>query len=83
MHFLDVAAACLATGDLLVNFPEECRSELDNLYPKFFANLEDPTPIVRQGAASALSNAVKTYGNLALSVILSHTKKALNVSSCP
>lgn len=55
-------AACLACGNFIFCFPEECKSMMEQLYPLFFANLSDSIPSVRQGAAAALANIVRTYG---------------------
>ncbi len=38
------------------------RPWLDELFPLFFANLEDSIPSVRQGAAAALTSVTKAYG---------------------
>ncbi|UYV78382.1 hypothetical protein LAZ67_16001129 [Cordylochernes scorpioides] len=35
-------AACLASGNFVVCYPEEARSVIDQLYPHFFENLCDP-----------------------------------------
>ena len=40
------------------------REQLPALYPLFFKNLEDSIASVRQGAAIALVNVVKAYGEL-------------------
>ena len=53
--------ACLACGNFVLSFPDDCRAKLDVLYPLFFANLGDPIPSVRQGGAIALSNIVRAY----------------------
>ncbi len=37
---------------------------MEVLYPLFFANLADNIPSVRQGAAVALCNVAKAYGEL-------------------
>ncbi|UYV78378.1 hypothetical protein LAZ67_16001125, partial [Cordylochernes scorpioides] len=62
-------AACLASGNFVVCYPEEARSVIDQLYPHFFENLCDPIPSVRQGAAAALANVVKAYGEEAIKVL--------------
>ena len=43
---------------------------MSELYPLLFKNLEDPIPLLRQGAASALANIVNAYGTAALPLIL-------------
>jgi len=55
-------AACLASGTFFLNFPAECKYQVEQLYPLFLENLEFPISIVRQGAAAALSNVVRAYG---------------------
>ena len=59
---LFLLAACLACGNFIACFPDECHEYLSQLYPLFLANLEDSIPSVRQGAAVAIGNLVKTYG---------------------
>ena len=59
---LFLLAACLACGNFITCFPDECHEYLSQLYPLFLANLEDSIPSVRQGAAVAIGNLVKTYG---------------------
>ena len=56
-------AACLACGNFITCFSEECKPYVDELFLLFIGNLEDSIPSVRQGAAVAISNLVKTYGN--------------------
>ena len=58
-----IAAACLASGNFILCFPEESRSYLPKLMPMFYENLQDNIPSVRSGAAQALSCVAKTYGN--------------------
>lgn len=61
--------ACVACGNFIAAFPEESKPLLDVLYPLFFTNLQDPIPSVRQGAAVALTNVAKAYGEEAVSEI--------------
>jgi len=61
--------ACVACGNFILNFPEESRILLDTFYPLFFANLHDPIPSVRQGAAVALTKVAQAYGEEALELI--------------
>ena len=42
--------------------PPPVRPNLDELFSLFFLNLEDSIPSVRQGAAVAIGNVVKAYG---------------------
>lgn len=61
--------ACVACGNFILSFPEECRYQIDTLYPLFFDNLTDPIPSVRQGGAVSLRNVAKAYGVESLEVI--------------
>lgn len=55
-------AACLATGQCVLFFPEACRDVLEKLYKLWFAHLEDNVYSVREDSAVALGNAVRAYG---------------------
>ena len=55
-------AACLATGQCVLYFPETCRDLLEKLYKLWFAHLEDNVYSVREDSAVALGNAVRAYG---------------------
>ncbi len=55
-------AACLATGQCVLFFPDECRDVLEKLYKLWFAHLEDNVYSVREDSAVALGNAVRAYG---------------------
>jgi len=70
-------AACVACGNFVLCFPEECSPSMDELYPLFFENLSDSIPSVRQGAAMSLGNVVKAYGESALSVVIKKAKEGL------
>lgn len=70
-------AACLACGNFILCYPKESRSFMDSLYPLFFANLKDGIPSVRQGAAGALANVVKAYGDEAYLLIEEKIKSGL------
>ncbi|CAB3990045.1 Leishmanolysin-like peptidase, partial [Paramuricea clavata] len=70
-------AACLACGNFVQCFPEECRASLDTLYELFFNNLCDNIPSVRQGAATSLANVVKTYGSEAVEFVTEKAKEKL------
>ncbi|KAL4237616.1 hypothetical protein ACF0H5_002330 [Mactra antiquata] len=71
-------AACVACGNFVVCFPDESRSSLPALYPLFFNNLQDNIPSVRQGAALALCNVVKAYGEECFEEILKKVKEGLS-----
>lgn len=55
-------AACLATAQLVVGFPSDCRPFLDDLYPLWIAHLADEIWSVREDAAIALGHVVRAYG---------------------
>ena len=63
-------AACLACGQYVLAYPEEARGTLDQLYVLWFDHLSENIPSVRAGAAAALANAVRAYGDEALSTVL-------------
>ncbi|XP_033735448.1 uncharacterized protein LOC117323982 isoform X2 [Pecten maximus] len=71
-------AACVASGNFVVCFPEESRSSLPALYPLFFNNLQDNIPSVRQGAALAISNLVQAYGQDSLDIVMGKIKEGLD-----
>ena len=62
-------AACLATGQCVLAFPEESRDVLKKLYKLWFAHLEDNIFSVREDSAVALGNAVRAYGKDAVDQI--------------
>ncbi|CAH3155687.1 unnamed protein product [Porites evermanni] len=70
-------AACVACGNFVLCFPEECSPSMDELYPLFFGNLADGIPSVRQGAAMSLGNVVKAYGESALVIVLKKITEGL------
>ena len=69
-------AACLACGQYVVAHPEAARGSLDKLYALWFDHLAENIPSVRAGAAAALANAVRAYGDEALAVILPQLRSA-------
>lgn len=62
-------AACLACGNFMLCYPEESKASLKTVYPLFFNNLQDCIPSVRQGAAAALANVIRAYGEEAFQVV--------------
>ena len=64
VYFYLFLAACLACGNFITCFPDECSPYLNDLFSLFLANLEDSIPSVRQGAAVALASVVKAYGEM-------------------
>ncbi|XP_068210771.1 uncharacterized protein [Palaemon carinicauda] len=69
-------AACVACGSFILCFPDEAKDSMEMLYPLFFTNLEDSIPSVRQGAAIAIANIVRAYGNEVLPVIFEKMREA-------
>nr|CAD7395536.1 unnamed protein product [Timema poppensis] len=77
-------AACVACGHFILCFPDESHESMTFLYPLFFGNLEDPIPTVRQGAAVALANVVRAYGQESLAVLMERVTQGLkNVRNQP
>eukprot|EP00057_Strongylocentrotus_purpuratus_P004297 XP_003728420.1 PREDICTED: uncharacterized protein LOC100889564 [Strongylocentrotus purpuratus] len=70
-------AACIACGNFIKCFPEESRQSLDALYPLFYENLQDNIPSVRQGAAAALANVTRAYGEAASSILLAKVSEGI------
>lgn len=70
-------AACVACGNFVMCFPEESRSSLSALYPLFYTNLQDSIPSVRQGAALALANALRAYGDECFNELVQKVKDGL------
>ncbi|XP_071785582.1 uncharacterized protein [Asterias amurensis] len=70
-------AACIACGKFVNCFPVESRPSMEVLYPLFFANLADNIPSVRQGAAVALCNVSKAYGEDASTLLLGRIKDGI------
>ncbi|XP_038077963.1 uncharacterized protein LOC119745577 [Patiria miniata] len=71
-------AACVACGNFVNCFPEESRPSMEKLYPLFFANLADNIPSVRQGAAVALLNVAKAYGEEASNLLMDKIKEGVS-----
>nr|XP_039248911.1 uncharacterized protein LOC120326658 [Styela clava] len=70
-------AACVACGNFILNFAEEARNVKDELYQLFLTNMRDPISSVRQGAAVAVANYVKAYGDDALEKVIEEIKEGL------
>ncbi|KAL0266896.1 UNVERIFIED_CONTAM: hypothetical protein PYX00_009320 [Menopon gallinae] len=70
-------AACLASGNFIQCFPNESKVVMDALYPMFYRNLSDPISSVRHGAASALCNVVRAYGEDALKNVKTYISDGL------
>ncbi|CEG46510.1 conserved hypothetical protein [Plasmopara halstedii] len=63
-------AACLASAQLVLRFPNECRPFLNELYHLWIDHLADNIWSVREDAAIALGNVIRAYGEEALDRIL-------------
>ncbi|DAZ92489.1 TPA: hypothetical protein N0F65_012719 [Lagenidium giganteum] len=63
-------AACLATSQVVLHFPEECKPVLEELYVLWFDHLSDEIWSVREDAAIALGNVVRAYGEDALTRVV-------------
>ncbi|CAI5729534.1 unnamed protein product [Peronospora destructor] len=70
-------AACLASAQLALGFPEECRPFLDDLYHLWIDHLSDDIWSVREDAAVALGNAIRAYGHEALDRVIKVTEDYL------
>lgn len=68
--FTFFVAANLAFGNCTKYYPDIARQFLDDFYPHLFKTLEDPIPLVRQGAASSLAQIVLAYGGEAQSIVI-------------
>lgn len=55
-------AACVASGQFVIGFPQESRACLDNLMKLWVEHLSDNIWSVREDAAMALANAERAYG---------------------
>lgn len=69
-------AACVACGKFVLNFADESRGVKQELYNLFLLNLKDPISSVRQGAALAVCNFGKAYGQEAMNEIVNEMKAA-------
>ncbi|KAL3656788.1 hypothetical protein V7S43_018245 [Phytophthora oleae] len=70
-------AACLASAQLVLGFPEECRPFLDELYHLWIDHLSDDIWSVREDAAIALGNVIRAYGQEALDRVVKITEEYL------
>ncbi|GMF24133.1 unnamed protein product [Phytophthora lilii] len=70
-------AACLASAQLVLGFPEECRPFLDELYHLWIDHLSDDIWSVREDAAIALGNVIRAYGQEALDRVIKVTEEYL------
>eukprot|EP00088_Acartia_fossae_P034486 TRINITY_DN3539_c0_g1_i5.p1 TRINITY_DN3539_c0_g1~~TRINITY_DN3539_c0_g1_i5.p1 ORF type:complete len:776 (-),score=143.13 TRINITY_DN3539_c0_g1_i5:435-2762(-) len=69
--------ACVAAGSFIHSYPDQSKSSLPVLLPLFYQNLEDPISSVRQGAAIAIANVVRAYGNEILPDLISRITAAI------
>ncbi|KAL4094955.1 hypothetical protein PRIC1_010605 [Phytophthora ramorum] len=70
-------AACLASAQLVLGFPEECRPFLDELYHLWIDHLSDDIWSVREDAAISLGNVIRAYGQEALDRVVKVTEEYL------
>uniref|UniRef100_A0AAV1V9M5 Uncharacterized protein n=1 Tax=Peronospora matthiolae TaxID=2874970 RepID=A0AAV1V9M5_9STRA len=70
-------AACLASAQLVLGFPEECRPFLEELYRLWIDHLSDYVWSVREDAAIALGNVIRAYGKEALDRVVDVTQEYL------
>ncbi|TDH69926.1 hypothetical protein CCR75_005639 [Bremia lactucae] len=63
-------AACLASAQLVLGFPDECRVFLPELYQLWIDHLSDEIWSVREDAAIALGHVIRAYGQEALDRIV-------------
>ncbi|CAH0474012.1 unnamed protein product [Peronospora belbahrii] len=70
-------AACLASAQLVLGFPDECRPFLDDLYHLWIDHLSDDIWSVREDAAIALGNVIRAYGQEALDRVTTVTVEYL------
>eukprot|EP00117_Sycon_ciliatum_P041204 scpid24062/ scgid2286/ len=70
-------AACIASGNFVKCFPDECKPSLSLLYELFLTNLADNIPSVRQGSAAALANVAFAYGDEAVDFLCTTAKTRL------
>ena len=72
----------------MLAYPGEARQSLDKLYALWFDHLCENIPSVRAGAAAAVANAVRAYGEEALLAVLpqlrwAHPHRALCHAKLP
>ncbi|RLN80117.1 hypothetical protein BBJ28_00020659 [Nothophytophthora sp. Chile5] len=70
-------AACLASAQLVLGFPDECRPFLDELYHLWIDHLSDDIWSVREDAAISLGNVIRAYGQDALDRVTKITEEYL------
>jgi len=69
--------ACVASGSFMKCFPDQSKKDFPKLFPLFIDNLRDPISSVRQGAAIALANSIRAFGNDAVQPIVEKIKEGL------
>ncbi|KAI9906115.1 hypothetical protein PsorP6_014310 [Peronosclerospora sorghi] len=70
-------AACLASAQLVLGFPDEARPFLEEFYRLCIEHLSDPIWSVREDAAVALGNVIRAYGQEALLRVVAVTTEYL------
>eukprot|EP00163_Fabomonas_tropica_P005317 TRINITY_DN14826_c0_g2_i1.p1 TRINITY_DN14826_c0_g2~~TRINITY_DN14826_c0_g2_i1.p1 ORF type:complete len:711 (-),score=131.78 TRINITY_DN14826_c0_g2_i1:100-2232(-) len=69
--------ACTATGSFVQSFPEESRTNLEELYELWIAHLSDNIWSVRENAAFALGQVMVAYGDEASERVLAVLREQL------
>lgn len=70
-------AACEACGDFAAEYPEETRPLLPTLWDLWFDHSAETVASVRKTAAVAVGNAVRSYGDEALAIVIPRTQELL------
>lgn len=70
-------AACLASAQFALGFPEETRPYLHELYHLWFEHVADQIWSVREDTAMALANVIRAYGQEALDKVTAITRDYL------
>lgn len=71
-------AACVSCGNLLIEFHQQVKAHQQTLYKLFLANLEDPIPSVRAGAAISIGKYVKVYGDEELDTVVNQLREGFD-----
>ena len=80
MQVRDAASTAYAKAALA--FPEECRADVEDIYPLWFSLLDDNVFSVREDAAAALCDVIQAYGQPALDKVLPVLRYSAEMESC-
>ena len=69
--------ACVACGNFVSSFPEECSPLLEELYKLWFDQVSDNIWSVREGSAVALGNVMRTFGRDAIKRVVEYLRENL------